>query len=49
MVHCKYDDGIAPIVGQDSGKSLSGQNNNVLLSSLGVDDFVIAKVYLLDC
>ena len=48
MVHCKYDDGIAPIVGQDSGKYLSGQNNNAPVSNLGVNDFVVVKVYSLD-
>ena len=50
LVHRKYDDGIAPIVGQDSGKNLSGQNNNVGLpvSNLEVNGYVLVKVYSLD-
>ena len=34
------------MVGQDSGKNLSRQNNNVPVpvSNLGVDDFVTVKV-----
>ena len=49
-LHRKYDDGIAPNVGQDSGKNLSGQNNNVGLpvSNLEVIGFVLVKVYSLD-
>ena len=48
LVHRKYDDGIAPIVGQDSGKNLSGQNNNVPVNNLEVDGFVLVRVYSLD-
>ena len=48
LVHCKYDDGIAPIVSQDSGKNLSGQNNNALVSNLEVNYFVVVEVYSLD-
>ena len=47
-MHRKYDDGIAPIVGQDSGKNLSGQNNNVPVSNLEVNGYVLVKVYSLD-
>ena len=43
-LHCKYDDGITPIVGQDSGKNLNSQNNNVRVSYLGVNDFVAVEV-----
>ena len=43
LVHCKYDDGIAPIVGHDSGKNLSGQNNNAPVSNLGINDFGLSK------
>ena len=48
LVHRKYDDGIAPIVGKDSGKNLSGQNNNVPVSNLEVNGFVLVKVHSLD-
>ena len=48
LVYCKYDDGIAPIVGQDYGKNLSGQNNNASVSNLGINDIVVVEAYLLD-
>ena len=48
LVHRKYDDGIALIVGQDSGRNLSDRINNVPVSNLEVNGFVLAKVYSLD-